>query len=100
MCTLSTLSYTHIKEGIGMGRPPSPTKSIHTAVRLPPDLHERLSRAGRGALADEIKKRLEVSFWWDDMDPSTRDLLAAILHMAGLIHGDTGAAWHSNAYLR
>jgi hypothetical protein len=83
-----------------MARPKSATKSVHTTVRLPQDLHAKLSEAGRGALADEIKKRLESSFAWDSMDAPTRELLAAILQMAGLLHGDTGVPWHTNAYLR
>lgn len=83
-----------------MARPKSPEKSIHTAVRLPQDLHAQLSKAGHGALAEEIKRRLAWSFWWDELDPPTRELLSATLRMAGLIHGDTRAPWHANAYLR
>jgi hypothetical protein len=90
----------HVKRGHDMARPKSSVKSIHTAVRLPEDLHERLSQAGHGALANEIKRRLEVSLTFDEMDPATRELLDAALAMTGLITGDTGVAWHANAYLR
>jgi hypothetical protein len=83
-----------------MPRPKSLIKSIHTAVRLPADLHKKLSEAGRGALAEEIKRRLESSFAFEAMDPPTRELLAAILQMAELVHGDVGLPWHTNAYLR
>jgi len=84
-----------------MARPKSAIKSIHTTVRLPEDLRRRITLAGRGsALADEIKRRLEASFAFDEMDPPTRELLSATLQMAELVHGDVDVPWYTNAYLR
>jgi hypothetical protein len=98
----------HVKEVRDMARPKSPAKSIHTTIRLPEDLHQRLTLGakrlptltGHVSLADEIKQRLEWSFEWEDKDPPTLDLVRATMQMGGLIYGDTGAPWHANAYLR
>jgi hypothetical protein len=82
-----------------VARPKSTSRSVHTAVRLPEELHQRLSGAGHGALAQEIKRRLEASLEWETVDPATRELIAAIVEMTTLIRKDV-ADWHSVPYLR
>ena len=82
-----------------MSRPKSPIKSIHTAVRLPEDVHRRLSAAGRGRLAEEIKERLEISFAWEQLDESTRHVAGAVIEMCRLMAQD-GHDWQSGPYRR
>jgi hypothetical protein len=81
-----------------VARPKSPTKSVHTAVRLPENMHRRLSASGRG-LAEEIKERLEISFAWEQLDEPTRNVAAAVIGMCQLMAQD-GYHWQSNTYRR
>src|SRR5262245_17439496 len=68
--------------------------TIQTAVRLPRDVHERLKKSPAG-VSEEIRQRLERTFAQDALDPVTRELLAAVLRLTGLISLDLGAAWHA-----
>jgi hypothetical protein len=83
-----------------MGRPKSELRTINTAIRLSEPMHRRLSEAGRGGLATEVKRRLEESLRWDHVDQPTRDLVTAVTEMAALIEADIGTAWHQNKLLR
>ncbi|MBS0533254.1 MAG: hypothetical protein JSR72_04275 [Proteobacteria bacterium] len=83
-----------------MARPKSPTRSIYTPVRIPEDLHQKLAAAAWQGLGSEIKRRLEESLALDAVHPTTRELLATVLEMAGTIKQDTGTEWFYRPYLR
>lgn len=82
-----------------VARPKSPTKSVHTAVRLPAEIHRKLSAAGRGRLAEEIKERLGISFAWEQLDEPTRQVAGAVIGMCRLMAQD-GHDWRSSPYRR
>jgi len=67
-----------------------------TALRMPEDLHRRLSKAAEAAghsLGEEMRRRLERSFAVS-ADAETGQLLAQIAHAAKLIN-DFWTPWHS-----
>jgi hypothetical protein len=67
-----------------------------TALRMPEDLHRRLSKAAEAAghsLGEEMRRRLDRSFALS-ADAETGQLLAQIAHAAKLI-GDFWSPWHS-----
>jgi hypothetical protein len=68
-----------------MGRPPVAAKQRQLAVALPEEFRSRLeaSAAGSGvSLAEEIRRRVRLSFEQDAVDRPTRDLLAAVRWIA------------------
>jgi hypothetical protein len=69
---------------------------VQTAVRLPHQMNERLKQSPLG-VSDEIRKRLERTFWDDQFDAHTRLLMAEIGRLAELVKLDTNADWHSHA---
>lgn len=83
-----------------MARPKSTNKTVHTAIRLPAGLHQQLSAAATGSLAEEIKSRLEASMMLDSMDAKTRDLVATVAQMASLIREDFGPDWFGERFVR
>lgn len=83
-----------------MARPKSTNKTVHTAIRLPAGLHQQLSAAATGSLAEEIKSRLEASMIFDSMDSKTRDLVATVAQMASLIREDFGPDWFAETFVR
>jgi len=70
-----------------------------SALRLPPDLRQRLKRAGgEGGMGEEIRRRLEASFEAEKApaNAKTRELLEAITFVADktdFYYGD----WSKNA---
>jgi hypothetical protein len=67
-----------------------------TALRMPEDLHRRLSKAAEAAghsLGEEMRRRLERSFALS-ADAETGQLLAQIAHAAKLI-SEFWTPWHS-----
>lgn len=83
-----------------MARPKSTNKTVHTAIRLPVGLHQQLSAAAKGSLAEEIKWRLEASMVLDSMDSRTRELVAAVAQMSSLIRDDFGPDWYDEHFVR
>jgi hypothetical protein len=81
-----------------VARPKSPTKSVHTAIRLPEEMHRRLAKARRG-LAEEIKERLEISFAWERLDEATRILAGNVIGICQLMVQD-GHDWRSSPFRR
>jgi hypothetical protein len=72
----------------------SPT--VQTAVRLPRDMHERLSRSEAG-VSEEIRRCVQRAFAVDEIDPVTRELLEGIINLAEIIRVDLGAEWHTSS---
>src|SRR5690348_4015205 len=72
-----------------------------TSLRMPEDLHQRLSKAAETAghsLGEEIRRRLEASFGpAPSKDPKTEQLLAAIDRVTAgmLLDGN----WHDDLHL-
>jgi hypothetical protein len=71
-------------------------ETIQTALRLPVEMHEKLKQSELG-VSEEIRGRLDYSFFLDGHDSDTRSLANAVLWMARQIQHDTGIAWHENA---
>ena len=73
-----------------------PKKQLNVA--LSDDLRTQLDAASREAgrsIAEEVRQRLERSFFGDaSMDQKTRDLALAIGRFARLLEHDRGSAWH------
>jgi hypothetical protein len=66
-------------------------------ISLPDDLRSQLDAATESSgqsLAEEIRLRLERTFYLDAFDPQTRELAAAVMRMADQIQRDTGYSWH------
>lgn len=82
-----------------MARPKSTQPSIHTAIRLPAELHKTLSDRAKGSLSDEIKWRLERSLEWDQVDEPTRELISLIAELSELMNASE-TPWHSRPYFR
>jgi hypothetical protein len=76
-----------------------PKKQLNVA--LSDGLRAQLDAASREAehsIAEEVRQRLERSFFGDDqMDQKTRDLAMAIGRFARLLEHDRGSAWHADA---
>jgi hypothetical protein len=72
----------------------SPT--VQTAVRLPRDMHERLSRSEAG-VSEEIRRCVQRAFAVDEIDPVTRELLEGIINLAEIIRADLDAEWHTSS---
>jgi hypothetical protein len=69
-------------------------------VSLPDDLRDRLETARTAAgrsLGEEIRERLQQSFFWEQFDVQTRLLLVEIGRLAVLTQAQTGSTWHSHA---
>jgi hypothetical protein len=70
-----------------------------SALRLPPDLHQRLRRAGgEGGMGEEIRRRLEASFEAEKApkNPKTKELLDAfsfIVKETERYYGDWTDPW-------
>ena len=76
------------------------TTDAQTSLRMPEDLHRRLSSAADAAgcsLGEEIRRRLEASFEPEPTDPKTRKLLAAIAYVATGMMLD--GIWHDDLRL-
>jgi hypothetical protein len=75
-----------------------PKKQLNVA--LSDDLRAQLDAASREAgrsIAEEVRQRLERSFFGDDhVDQRTRDLAMAIGRFARLLEHDRGSAWHAD----
>jgi hypothetical protein len=77
-------------------------RMVHTAVVLPPELIERLKKAGEAAghgLSTEIRQLLHVAdLMRTSQDQKTSRLLNDIRHLSEKIEGDVGERWHENGY--
>jgi hypothetical protein len=75
-----------------------PKKQLNVA--LSDGLRAQLDAASREAgrsIAEEVRQRLERSFFGDDhMDQKTRDLAVAVGRFARLLEHDRGSAWHAD----
>ena len=73
--------------------------SVHTTLRIPRELHERLaSAAGEDRnIGDEIRQRLELSFQRSD-DPKTRELCASVAFMGVLAQSYFLHRWHEDPF--
>jgi hypothetical protein len=69
-------------------------------VALPDIVRAQLEAASKEAghsIAEEVRQRLERSFFGDTpMDGKTRDLATAVGRFARLLEHDRGAAWHAD----
>jgi hypothetical protein len=68
-------------------------------VSLPDDIRASLEAASvksGHSLGEEIRRRLAQTFKEDPLDPQTRELLAAIVRLAGLVKLDQAEDWHSS----
>ena len=69
---------------------------IHTAIRLPPELHEKLKvAAGEGSISNEIRDRLAISLGADE---KTRELLETIVRLIWSMEGSDLLPWHQSPY--
>jgi hypothetical protein len=70
-------------------------------IALSDDMRAQLDAASREAghsIAEEVRRRLERSFFGDaSMDQRTRDLAIAIGRFARLLEHDRGSAWHADS---
>jgi hypothetical protein len=74
-------------------------KQRQLAIALPPDIRDRLQAAADTAghsLAEEIRRRLALTFAADAIDPVTRELAADIMHIADDVTRLSEVPWHSN----
>jgi hypothetical protein len=76
---------------------------VHTAIVLPQDLLERVKRDAEEhdlGLSATIRQHLQLIYLLEGPrdDPETRDLLAAIKHLAQFVERDVGKKWHEHAY--
>jgi hypothetical protein len=70
-------------------------ETVQTAVRLPVEMHEQLRQSsGSGGVSEEIRRRLQRSFDDDAVDPVTREVATAIVHLAADVQRDYGASWY------
>lgn len=90
-----------------MPRKPLADESTQTSLRLPRELHDRLSAAaGERGIGDEIRRRLEASFAPDEVaDAKTRELARLVTHAAEIIGGvgERGSGgyywpWHTDPF--
>jgi hypothetical protein len=68
-------------------------------ISLPDDLRSQLDAAIEStgqSLAEEIRLRLERTFYQDTFDQRTRDLAHHVMHLADLVRENTGQPWHSS----
>jgi hypothetical protein len=71
--------------------------SVHTTLRIPRDLHDRLAKtAGEQGIGEEIRRQLETAIALGD-DPKTRELLIKVASVARTI-GSFYKPWHENPY--
>jgi len=85
-----------------MPRKPLADDSTQTSLRLPRELHDRLSAAaGERGIGEEIRRRLEASYAPEQAaDPKTRDLARLVTSAADLIGGAGGyyRTWHTDPF--
>ena len=65
---------------------------VHTAVRLPPEVLEKLRQSERG-VSEEIRDRIARTLAEDEIDPNTRDLLNRARWLAEFLRSDFGGEW-------
>jgi len=65
---------------------------VHTAVRLPPEVLEKLRQSERG-VSEEIRERIARTLLEDELDPNTRDLLNLARWLAEFLRSDFGGQW-------
>jgi hypothetical protein len=69
-------------------------------IALPDELRAQLDAASTksgASVAEEIRRRVEVSFTQEDVDKPTRNFLHGLALMPAEIELETGAAWHKHA---
>jgi plasmid stability protein len=82
-----------------MGRPPVEKKQRQFAVALPPDIRDRLqieAAAAGHSLAEEIRRRLNRTFYEDSFDARTRELAADLVQIAEAIAREKTFSWYSH----
>lgn len=82
-----------------MGRPPLENKQRQLAVALPPDIRSELEKAAAAAghsIAEEIRKRIALTFENERVDAATRELAADIIRLADDVRHQKGVGWHEN----
>jgi len=83
-----------------MGRPPKgENKQRQVAVALPPETRSRLEAAAAAAgrsVAEEIRRRINLTILAEEHDPETRELAADIQQLAEWVNREKGFNWHSH----
>ena len=82
-----------------MGRPPLESKQRQLAVALPPEVRAQLEAAATASghsVAEEIRRRINLTLWLDTYDKPTRDLADAVMWIAREIELQTRSPWQRN----
>jgi plasmid stability protein len=82
-----------------MGRPPMEKKQRQLAVALPADVRSDLEKAAAAAghsIAEEIRKRINITLENEKIDPATQELATDIMQLAEWISREKRFSWHSH----
>jgi hypothetical protein len=70
-------------------------ETVPTAIRLPREMHDRLRESDLG-VSEAIRRRVELTFQQDAIDPITRGLATGVVNLAAAVKAFVGAEWHSH----
>jgi hypothetical protein len=79
-----------------MHKPKKRSDTVATAIRLPRDMHEWLSKQP-GGITDTIKRGFEMLRLAEGADEPTLQLAGVIFGLAHEVELETDAAWHADA---
>jgi hypothetical protein len=83
-----------------MGRPPLEKKQRQLAVALPEEARSHLETAAKASgrsIAEEIRRRLALTFEQDALDPVTREMLEGLERIAASLRQVFGAEWYADS---